>query len=726
MSKRKLSILTLIPIVLLASGCGEEPDPIFYTVTFLNYDNSVLFIDEVEPHGTAVYEGEIPTRPNDDEYRYEFVGWDYPLEDIVCSLSVKAEYDKFPLGSGGGGDDVPPTPSEQLNPQEGTILHAWNWSLDNIKTRLPEIKEAGFTSIQTSPMQPQKDYSGNEAWRNGWWKLYQPLGFSVATKNHVLGTKDDLRELCLEADKYDINIIVDVVANHLAGGSSESFHDDVRNYEPVIYNNRLLHTGVGGVSDGSIRQVTKGYLGGYPDIMSEDERVQERVLSLLKEYIDCGVDGFRFDAAKHIETPDDGEYASNFWPYILDGAKEYALIKGEDEPYYYGEILNTPGNGRSFESYTNMMSITDNGNGSGILYAVNNNSAREVQNNLYYRAGNRADRLVLWAESHDTYANDGGGSTHISQEVVDKAYAIQASRLDASSLYFARPSNEIHLGEVTTFSWTSEIVKNANLYHNAFVGVDEYLYGDDNVYVNIRDDAQKEGALIIALGSNRVSNLNIDGHLDDGEYIDSLSGNTFTVSDGKLSGLVGAEDIAILNLTDEPSTNLSISHNIPSYYSNSQTITINANNATSASYRINGGDAISFNESISMTLDETLPYGRNEIDIIARNADDYIEEHIVFYRVDEVDDKIEIYGAEELAEQNIYAWVWKNGSDGQFIDTTYRNGVLSFERNDITHFLLASFDSSVNSPSWGNENRQTNDVSLGVDNVFAYSSIVWK
>ena len=184
--------------------------------------------------------------------------------------------------------------------------------------------------------------------------------------------------------------------------------------------------------------------------------------------------------------------------------------------------------------------------------------------------------------------------------------------------------------------------------------------------------------------------------------------------------------LSILNLTDEPSTNLSISHNIPSYYSNSQTIRISVNNATSASYRINGGDAISFNESVSMTLDETLPYGRNEIDIIARNADDYIEEHIVFYRVDEVDDKIEIYGAEELAEQNIYAWVWKNGSDGQFIDTTYRNGVLSFERNDITHFLLASFDSSVNSPSWGTENRQTKDVSLGTDNVFAYSSIVWK
>ena len=34
--------------------------------------------------------------------------------------------------------------------------------------------------------------------------------------------------------------------------------------------------------------------------------------ALLKECIDAGIDGFRFDAAKHIETPEDPNFASSF------------------------------------------------------------------------------------------------------------------------------------------------------------------------------------------------------------------------------------------------------------------------------------------------------------------------------------------------------------------------------------------------------------------------------
>ena len=33
---------------------------------------------------------------------------------------------------------------------DGAILHAWNWSLNTIKEKLPEIKEAGYKAVQTS------------------------------------------------------------------------------------------------------------------------------------------------------------------------------------------------------------------------------------------------------------------------------------------------------------------------------------------------------------------------------------------------------------------------------------------------------------------------------------------------------------------------------------------------------------------------------------------------
>ena len=93
------------------------------------------------------------------------------------------------------------------NIQDGVILHCFNWKYNDIKAELKNIAAAGFTSIQTSPAQASVN-SGL------WYYLYQPMGFSVGTND--LGTKGELKELCEEAEKYGIKVIVDVIANHLA------------------------------------------------------------------------------------------------------------------------------------------------------------------------------------------------------------------------------------------------------------------------------------------------------------------------------------------------------------------------------------------------------------------------------------------------------------------------------------------------------------------------------
>ena len=41
------------------------------------------------------------------------------------------------------------------NIEDGVIFHAWNWSMNNITAALPKLAENGYTTIQTSPMQPQ-------------------------------------------------------------------------------------------------------------------------------------------------------------------------------------------------------------------------------------------------------------------------------------------------------------------------------------------------------------------------------------------------------------------------------------------------------------------------------------------------------------------------------------------------------------------------------------------
>ncbi len=120
--------------------------------------------------------------------------------------------------------------------QGGAILHCFDWSYNNIKANMKDIAEAGYTAVQTSPVQPPKDYIWEgQVYTNTdgqWWKLYQPLGLRVADENSWLGNKAELKAMCDEAEKYGIKVIVDIVANHLANkgpkaGTYENLSPDV-------------------------------------------------------------------------------------------------------------------------------------------------------------------------------------------------------------------------------------------------------------------------------------------------------------------------------------------------------------------------------------------------------------------------------------------------------------------------------------------------------------------
>src|SRR5574344_497623 len=63
-----------------------------YTITFVNYDDTVLFTTSVKHGSDAVYLGETPTKPKTIEFTYTFKGWDKPLEAIVSDTKFVAQY----------------------------------------------------------------------------------------------------------------------------------------------------------------------------------------------------------------------------------------------------------------------------------------------------------------------------------------------------------------------------------------------------------------------------------------------------------------------------------------------------------------------------------------------------------------------------------------------------------------------------------------------------------
>lgn len=61
---------------------------------------------------------------------------------------------------------------EQVSMKDGTILHAWCWSFNTIKDNVQAIKDAGYTSVQTSPINPVVAGEGGNKSLKNWYYQY--------------------------------------------------------------------------------------------------------------------------------------------------------------------------------------------------------------------------------------------------------------------------------------------------------------------------------------------------------------------------------------------------------------------------------------------------------------------------------------------------------------------------------------------------------------------------
>lgn len=490
---------------------------------------------------------------------------------------------------------------------DGVMLHAFNWSYNTIKENLPAIAAAGYTTVQTSPVQQPKDYSTSGDVTGQWWKLYQPISFHIAEESW-LGTKDDLKSLCDEADKYGIKIICDIVSNHIANADEarpDTVSNQVKKYEPEFYKKRKTYTRTykGDANDSSVQAVVQGHVSKCPDLVTNDTAVQGYIINLLKECIDCGVDGFRFDAAKHIETEDDGEYASDYWKNITTSASSYYTQKTGDDLYIYGEILNNCGADRSYSSYTKYINVTDNRTGDAVLYNVTRGKA-STATNAKYKSGVAASNAVLWAESHDTYEGSSGSSgfsntAGISDENVVKAWAIVASRKDSTALFFARPGTAL-MGNISTDStYKSTAVSEINKFHNLFVGQSEKLGSSGDIaYV-----ARGTSGIVLSNCKGTNASVSISGTgLADGKYTDTVSGAEFTVANGVLTGSIGNTGVAVVyNGTTTPKAINSVESG-SSFKGDTMTLTLSLENATSGTYCLDDSTPVKFTGTTSIRI----------------------------------------------------------------------------------------------------------------------------
>lgn len=272
------------------------------------------------------------------------------------------------------------------------ILHMLQWPLKDIINELDNVKEQGFNAIQISPIQGIKENNTT------WWLVYQPINFKIG--NQIIGTKEDLIKLCKIGKEKNIKIIVDIVLRHVANECYDSlkpnsciddelkrsdFYGEKRNI--IDYNN-------------CNRWEETHLCTNLPMLNYYNKDLQDIYIRYLDELVECGVDGFRIDMAKHFSLPEDD--GCDFYPRVINRYKD---------KYIYGELIN----------------ISSELIGEYIKYIKPLTNNREAYKN----------ESIVYVESHDDYLTFKSTCWMSSDELINNY--VQLVKSYPNTIFYIRP-----------------------------------------------------------------------------------------------------------------------------------------------------------------------------------------------------------------------------------------------------------------------------------------------
>ena len=440
-----------------------------------------------------------------------------------------------------------------------TILHVWSWNFPTIAENMKQIADAGFTMIQTSPVNACFSPEGGnikilDEKEGNWYHYYQPTDWTIG--NNIVGTEAEMKAMLDSADKYDIRVLVDVLPNHTAF-DIDLVTDEF--YAAVGGRDKMFHThGLEGIVDYNDRtQCTHQGVGGLPDVNTENPLFQKYYMQFVNKLVEMGVRGFRYDTAKHIGVHSDpldteaGVKENDFWD-VATGRKEVlgvSLSIPYDSLFVYGEVLqdkNVPE-----EEYASYFGQTASSYGHVLREVLAKRSAKDIDLlDWYHRAA--PEYLTTWVESHDTYCN-ANESAGLTDAQIRTGWVFLTARQNGTPLFYSRPMNSTRenyfgdnlLGARGNDEFFHPEVVAVNKFRQSMEGQveDVQIAEDGEVIVVNRGD---KGAAVInfALESNDVA---LATSLPDGEYKDHVYGTAFVVENGILKGTAQPETTYILS-----------------------------------------------------------------------------------------------------------------------------------------------------------------------------------
>ena len=233
------------------------------------------------------------------------------------------------------------------------------------------------------------------------------------TVDPAFGTEDDLRELISLCHARDVKLILDLPINH-TGTQCRWFKNflnahTMHNPDNAYYNFYVWYAAEDARPAG--RHFVRSQQGGLyyeanfsdsmPEMNFDDPFVRETLLNVARHYLDLGVDGFRFDAAKYIYLGDNANSAA-FWDWYIGELKQQ-----KPDLYTVAEVWDGDGVIDQYIPFTNCFNFTAS-QSSGIIAEtakagnVNRFTAYMQQYQDKIRALREDAMSVLFIANHDT------------------------------------------------------------------------------------------------------------------------------------------------------------------------------------------------------------------------------------------------------------------------------------------------------------------------------------
>ena len=195
------------------------------------------------------------------------------------------------------------TPVHAFNPSDTSVqMFRWRWN-DIAKECTHWLGPQGYGAVQISPPHAAANLGF-------WYDVYQPVSFTDL--NSAMGTEAELQNMVKTCHAAGVRVYADVVVNHMAIGAGTATNGqqwDASRLTYPAFSARNFHADCPIAekdygNPGNQANVRNCRLVGLPDLATESTYVRGQIKIYLTKLLNMGFDGFRMDAAKHMQPAD--------------------------------------------------------------------------------------------------------------------------------------------------------------------------------------------------------------------------------------------------------------------------------------------------------------------------------------------------------------------------------------------------------------------------------------